>query len=83
MKTSYYGLICRHCGAGYPVGVESLRETKYLFNLSPFVLDCVRCGIIDQYEKYVYWLGEEHYTEAQMAGARLRTRRASKLFGVY
>ncbi len=56
---------------------------KHLFNLSPFVLECIGCGLTDEYDKYVYWLREAHYTEAQMAVARLRICRARKLFDVF
>ena len=78
MATTYYGLICRHCNGGYPLGEESTRNfrVKYLFNWGPFQLQCVRCGINDRYDRYVSWQREERYSAAQMAVARLRVTRS-------
>jgi hypothetical protein len=76
METSYYGLICRHCGTEYPVGVESLRGTKYLFGRGPFQLQCTQCGVTDRYDKYTYWLREERYRVTRIPVSRLRVRRA-------
>lgn len=76
METSYYGIVCRHCGAEYPLGVESLWGIKYLFNRGPFVLECVQCGITDRYDKYIYWLREERYQVTRIPVSRARVRRA-------
>src|SRR5450432_2018463 len=79
METSYYGLVCRHCAAEYPLGVESLRGGKYpFFRWPPYLLECVRCGITDRYDKYDYWLREERYPVTRIPVSRMRVRKMSK-----
>lgn len=83
MATSYFGLICPQCHAGYPLGSENKRDWRYSIADLRYVLHgqwelhCIRCDAVSRFDDFLTWEPTEDYTAAQMAAAGLHVRRVA------
>lgn len=81
MATTYFGLICPQCHAGYPLGTESKRDWRYGIGELRYALkgrwelQCIGCGATSTFGDFRTWTPSHAYTAAQMAAAGTHVRR--------
>jgi len=70
MPAHYLGLICTRCNAGYPLASKPDDPSRFVLQLGPYELACVRCEGTERHDRLVDMNFDEPYSLEEMAASR-------------